>query len=143
MAGKLFVRRRDGRVEVRLNDEGRGFVRALFREVVAAERDPDHEWRGGLLPPIDPSRDEDDPLASLQRQQQIATNAELALMTVDEQYLNDAEAWVWLTTLQVALRATALARGLFDDERLEAADASVVDQVRGMQQLLFELADCL
>ncbi len=64
-------------------------------------------------------------------------------MTVDEQYLNDAEAWVWLTTLQVALRATALARGLFDDERLEAADASVVDQVRGMQQLLFELADCL
>lgn len=143
MAGKLFVRRRDGRVEVRLNDEGRGFVRALFQEVVTAERDPEHQWRAGLLPPIDPSRDEDDPLASLQRQQQIATNAELALMTVEEQFLNDAEAWVWLNTLQVALRATALSNGLFDEDRLEAAEASIVDQVRGMQQLLFELADCL
>lgn len=143
MAGKLFVRRRDGRVEVRLNDEGRQFVRALFREVVAAERDPDHQWRGGLLPPIDPSRDEDDPLNVLQRQQQIATNAELALVTVDEQFLNDAEAWVWLSTLQVALRATALTNGLLDDERLEAAEAAVIDQVHAMQQLLFELADCL
>lgn len=143
MAGKLFVRRRDGRVEIRLNDEGRGFVRALFQEVVAAERDPEHQWRAGLLPPIDPSRDEDDPLSSLQRQQQIATNAELALVTVDEQFLNNAEAWVWLNTLQVALRATALSHGLFDEERLGAADELVVDQVRGMQQLLFELADCL
>lgn len=64
-------------------------------------------------------------------------------MTVEEQFLNDAEAWVWLNTLQVALRATALSNGLFDEDRLEAAEASIVDQVRGMQQLLFELADCL
>ncbi|MDE3009067.1 MAG: hypothetical protein KGJ10_08130 [Acidobacteriota bacterium] len=143
MAARLFVRRRDGRVEVRLNDDGRAFVRALFAEVVAAERDPNHVWRGGLLPPIDPSRDEDDPLTALQRQQQIATNAELALMTIDDQFLNEPEAWVWLSTLQVALRATALTHGLLDDERLAGAEPAIVEQVHGMQQLLFELADCL
>lgn len=143
MAGKLFVRRRDGRIEVRLSSDGREFVRALFREVVAAERDPDHHWRGGLLPPMDPSRDEDDPLNSLQRQQQISTNAELALVTLDETFLNDAEAWAWLSTLQVALRATALTFGLLDEERLNAADAALIDQVHGIQQVLFELADCL
>ena len=143
MAGKLFVRRRDGRVEVRLTGDGRDFVRALFGEVVAAERDPDHQWRGGLLPPMDPSRDEDDPLNSLQRQQQIATNAELAFVTLEESFLNDAEAWAWLSTLQVALRATAITFGLLDDARFEAADATLVNQVHAIQQLLFELADCL
>ncbi|HEY7930873.1 MAG TPA: hypothetical protein VIC81_01255 [Acidimicrobiales bacterium] len=143
MASRLFVRRRDGRIEVRLNDDARAFVRAVFVEVVAAERDPDHQWRGGLLPPIDPSRDEDDPLTSLQRQQQIATNAELALMTVDDRFLTDTEAWVWLSTLQVALRATALTHGLLNDERLASAESAIIEHVHVIQQLLFELADCL
>ncbi len=73
MAGKLFVRRRDGRVEVRLNDAGRDVVREIFGHVVAAERDPDHDWHLSLHSPINPSSDDDDPLASLSRQNEIAS----------------------------------------------------------------------
>ena len=58
----------------------------------------------------------------LARQTETSTNAELASLTVDEQFLNDAEAWVWLTTLQVALRSTAQTHGLHNDEQLAAAD---------------------
>lgn len=143
MAGKMFVRRRDGRIEVRLSAEGRQFVAEVFREVVAAERDSEHRWRSGLLPPITPSRDEDDPVRSLQRQQEIATNCELALITVEEQFLNEGEAWVWLSTLQTALRVSAAHLGLFDDESLERAPQDDLDFVRTLQLLLFALAECL
>lgn len=144
MAGRhrIFVRRRDGRVEVRLNDLGRSVAREAFGRVVAAERDPDHEWHPALNAPIDPSRDADDPVSTLGRQHDIATNAELAVMTLNEQFLTDAEAWAWLTTLQVALRATAVAHGLLDEERLAGADAEVVTYVRTLQQFLFDLAGC-
>ena len=144
MAGRhrLFVRRRDGRVEVRLNERGRTLAGEAFARVVAAERDPDHEWHAALSAPIDPSRDTDDPVSTLGRQNEIATNAELAEMTRREEFLTDAEAWAWLTTLQVALRSTAVARGILDDERLAAADAELVTQVRTLQQFLFDLAAC-
>src|SRR5487761_2120694 len=144
MAGRhrLFVRRRDGRVEVRLNDLGRTLASEAFAHVVAAERDPDHEWHAALSAPIDPSRDTDDPVSTLGRQNEIATNAELAEMTRHEEFLTDAEAWAWLTTLQVALRSTAVAKGILDDERLAAADAELVTQVRTLQQFLFDLAAC-
>lgn len=143
MAGKIFVRRRDGRIEVRLSPEGRQFVAEVFREVVAAERDVEHRWRSGLLPPINPSRDEDDPVTSLQRQQEMATNSELALMTVEEQFLNETEAWVWLSTLQTALRVSAAHFGMFDDDAVEHAPDDQIAFVRTLQQLLFALADCL
>ena len=144
MAGRhrLFVRRRDGRVEVRLNDWGRTLAGEAFARVVAAERDPDHEWHAALSAPIDPSRDTDDPVSTLGRQNEIATNAELAEMTRHEEFLTDAEAWAWLTTLQVALRSTAVAKGILDDERLAAADAELVTQVRTLQEFLFDLAAC-
>ena len=77
MPGKLFVRRRDGRVEVRLNDAGRAVAREIFAHVLAAEQDPDHEWHLSLNAPINPSSDVDDPLATLARQNDIASNAEL------------------------------------------------------------------
>ena len=99
VGGKLFTRRRDGRVEVRMNEYGRSVVRSAFANVLAAERDPDHEWHVSLSGPIDPSLDQDDPVSMLTRQNETSTNAELAGLTVDEQFLNDAEAWVWLTTL--------------------------------------------
>lgn len=129
-------------MEVRLNDLGRAAAREAFGHVVAAERDPEHEWHPGLNPPIDPSHDQDDPLATLHRQQEIATNAELAVMTLGEEFLNDAEAWAWLSTLQVALRSTAIANGLLSDERLAACDQELLDFVHTIQQLLFELAEC-
>jgi hypothetical protein len=139
---KVFTRRRDGRVEVRINEYGRSVVRSAFANVLAAERDPDHEWHVSLSGPIDPSLDHDNPVSVLARQSETSTNAELASLTVDEEFLNDAEAWVWLTTLQVALRSTAQTNGLLTDEQLAAADAEMLSYVRTLQSLLFDLAAC-
>jgi hypothetical protein len=142
MATKIFVRRRDGRIEVRLNDVGRGMVREVFAHVLAAERDPEHEWHLSLNPPINPSSDDDDPLSTLARQSETASNAELAVMTLQEQYLTDSEAWAWLSTLQVALRSTAVANGILSDEKLESASDELLDEIHILQQLLFDLAGC-
>ena len=142
MASKLFVRRRDGRIEVRLNDVGRGMVREVFAHVLAGERDPEHEWHLSLNPPINPSSDDDDPLSTLARQSETASNAELAVMTLQEQYLTDSEAWAWLSTLQVALRSTAVANGILSDEKLESASDELLDEIHILQQLLFDLAGC-
>ena len=142
MSAKLFVRRRDGRIEVRLNDAGRDALREVFVHVVAAERDPEHEWHLSLNAPINPSNDDDDPLSTLARQNEIATNAELSVMTLKEQFLNDAEAWAWLSTLQVALRSTAVANGLLSDEKLESAPLELIEEIRMIQQFLFDLAAC-
>lgn len=142
MPGKLFIRRRDGRVEVRLNDAGRGVLREAFAHVVAAERDPEHDWHLSLNAPINPSRDDDDPLSALARQNEIATNAELSIMTLREQFLNDAEAWAWLSTLQVALRSLAVVNGILSDEKLESCELELLQEIRTIQQLLFDLAGC-
>ena len=143
MAGsKLFTRRRDGRVEVRMNDYARDIVRSAFSNVLAAERDPEHEWHVALSGPIDPSLDHDDPLSMLSRENETSTNAELAGLSVDEQFLNDTEAWAWLTTLQVALRSTAQSKGLLTDEQLAATSAEVLTFVQTLQHFLFDLAAC-
>jgi hypothetical protein len=144
MAGnRLFVRRRDGRIEVRVSDAGREIAREAFGRVVAAERDPDHEWHAGLNAPINPSSDDDDPLSMLTRQNEISTNAELAYMTLHEDFLNDAEAWAWLSTFQIALRSTAMANGLMSEEKLNACDPALLEYVHTLQQFLFSLAECL
>ncbi len=143
MAPRLFSRRRDGRVEVRLSAEGRAFVGASAREVVAAEHDVDHAWGAALHAPIDPSRDADDPLAILSRQSDLTSNAELVLATLDEAALTDAEAWAWFCTLQVALRSIAVANGLLDDDAWSAQGGALVEHVQTIQALLFELARVL
>ncbi|NNN00922.1 MAG: hypothetical protein HKL86_03730 [Acidimicrobiaceae bacterium] len=140
---KLFVRRRDGRIEVRLNELGRSVVRDSFRNVVAAEHDPNHDWHASLTAPIDPSLDHDNPVSMLNRQNETSTNAELASLTVDEDFLNEVEAWSWLTTLQVALRSTAQAQGILDEQRLATCDAELLEYIQMLQQFLFQLADCL
>ncbi|HEY5103837.1 MAG TPA: hypothetical protein VII65_02220 [Acidimicrobiales bacterium] len=142
MPTKLFIRRRDGRIEVRLNDAGRDAIREVFAHVVASERDPDHEWHLSMNAPINPSNDNDDPLSTLARQHDIATNAELSVMTLNEQFLNDAEAWSWLCTIQVALRSTAVSKGILDDEKLASCEPELLDGIRLMQQFLFDLAAC-
>ncbi len=128
---------------MRLNDAGRAVAKEAFGRVVAAERDPTHEWHAGLNAPIDPSEDDDNPLSSLGRQQEIATNAELAYMTLNEQFLNEGEAWAWLSTLQIALRSTAVAHGLLSEEKLTSAPSELMDFVRTIQQFLFSLAECV
>ncbi len=143
MAGaKLFVRRRDGRVEVRMNEFGRSVVKSAFENVLAAERDPAHEWHIALSGPIDPSLDHDNPVSMLARQNELSTNAELAGLTISEEFLNDGEAWAWLTTLQVALRSTAQSNGLLSDEQLAASTDEILTYVRTLQQFLFDLAAC-
>lgn len=128
---------------MRLNEFARSVARDTFSQVVAAERDVEHVWHAGLTAPIDPSVDHDDPVAMLSRQSEMATNAELALVTLEEQFLNEAEAWSWLSTLQVALRATAITHGLLSDENLGACDEAVRTYVLTLQQFLFDLADSL
>jgi hypothetical protein len=142
VAARLF-QRRDDRVEVRLSDDARAFVRATAAEVVAAERDPAHAWGASLNAPIDPSRDADDPLAILARQSDVASHAEVVLLSAGEPALTDAEAWAWFCTLQVALRSTAVANGLLDDDAWEALSGPLVDHVRTLQALLFELSRVL
>jgi hypothetical protein len=142
VAGKLFVRRRDGRVEVRLNDAGRAILREVFARVLAAERDGEHEWHLSLNVPINPSNDHDDPLSTLHRQQEIATNAELCVMTMREEFLNDAEAWAWLSTLQIALRSMAVVNGILSDEKLESCPPELLNDIRTVQHFLFDLAAC-
>ena len=63
-------------------------------------------------------------------------------MTLNDQFLNDAEAWAWLCTLQVALRSTAISNGLLSDEKLAACGSDLLEYVRTLQSLLFELAEC-
>jgi len=139
----LFARRRDGRIEIRLNDLGRDFVRTRFAELVAAQDDSEHRWRASLEQPIDPARDADDPLSSLERQKSVANNAELALLTVDEQYLSEGEAWAWLSSLQHVLRAAAADHGVVDYVTLDAASPETLDEIFSLQQLLFNLSEAL
>jgi len=143
VAARLFVRRRDGRIEVRLNDAARMIAREAFGHVLAAEADPEHEWHASLNAPIDPSHDVDDPLATLSRQHEVTSNVELAVATLNEEFLNDAEAWAWLCTLQVALRATITTKGIMTSERLHEIDDATRDYITTLQMFLFGLADVL
>ena len=140
---RIFIRRRDGRIEVRLNEHGRNLVRQFAEDVVAAENDIDHAWHRQLQAPIDPSRDIDDPVSMLARQKSTASNAELVVLIVDEEFINDGEGWAWLMTLQVALRSLALNEGLLSEDALAKADEGTLVEVHSLQQLLFELAECL
>ena len=142
MPGKLFVRRRDGRVEVRLNDYARSVARDAFVNVLSAERDPEHVWHAALSGPIDPSLDTDNPVSMLSRQNETSTNAELACVTIDESFLSENEAWAWLTTLQVALRSMSVSRGVLDDEQLANCPEDLMAWIQAVQHLLFELAAC-
>ncbi len=143
MAARLFVRRRDGRIEVRLSDEARSIAREAFAHVLAAEGDPEHEWHASLNGPIDPSHDVDDPLATLRRQSEVTSNVELAVASLNEEFLNDVEAWAWLCTLQIALRATITAKGIISNDRLEEAEEATRDYIRTLQMFLFSLADAM
>lgn len=143
MASRLFVRRRDGRIEVRLSDAGREVAREAFGRVLAAEVDPEHEWHASLNAPINPGSDVDDPLAIFNRQHDVTSNVELAVATLNEEFLNDAEAWAWLCTLQVALRAVITAKGLLSADRLEETDEETQANIKTLQTLLFGLADVM
>ncbi len=137
----IFIRRRDGRIEVRLNDYGRTFVRDLLTHLMDVETQADHPWRSATNQPIDPASDADDPLWVLERERMTSSHAELALMTVDDEFLTDAEAWAWLCALQNVLRGVSSERGFFSDTDVERASDDALSDVRLIQLLLFELAE--
>jgi hypothetical protein len=140
---RLFVRSRDGRIEVRLNDLGREFVRSRFARLVSAQADPTGEWRSTLDQPIDPTSDVDDPVRYFERQEATSTNAELALITSEEDYLSEGEAWAWLSSLQHILRAEAADRGVVDYVTLDEASPEDIEELHALQQLLFDMAEAL
>jgi len=142
-ATTIFIRRRDGRIEVRLNDRGRDFVRRQFERLMAVDGEADHAWRSVVYQPIDPADDVDDPLWVLERERVASSNTELALVTVDEEFLNNAEAWAWLCSLQHVLRGISLEQRLFSDDDVAARSDDELNDVRVLQLLLFELADVI
>jgi hypothetical protein len=139
----LFQRTRDGRVRVRLSDEGREFVREQFGRLRVAEEDTEHAWHQPLNQPIDPGSDDDDPLRILERQKTMATNAELALLTVDEPVLSEGEAWAWFMSLQLVLRACAEVEGISTEDDLAERSDEELMTVHVLQQLLSDLTESL
>lgn len=116
-------------------------MRAAAERIIRAERSED-SWVISVRPPLSLELG-DDPLRQLERDTAVTTQAELVAVTADEDLLSPEEAWAWLATLQVALRATADAAGLVDEEQWGGADPIVRDEVEGLQTLLWGLADCL
>lgn len=139
----LFKKKRDGSISVHVNAQARAFIGEIFNQVVAAENDPNHVWHASMNPPINPAANSDDPLATFSRQKEMASNAELAQMTVNEDTLSAGEAYAWMTSLQLALRATATSQGLIDEESLARIDPETKQYILNVQSLLYGLADCL
>ena len=139
----LFKKKRDGSIAVHLNDNARAFVGEIFNQVVAAQNDPNHEWHLSLNPPINPSANSDDPLATFARQKEMASNSELGQMTVNEETLSAGEAYAWMTSLNLALRATISIRNIADEASLHNTDPETRQYIVTIQSLLFGLADCL
>jgi hypothetical protein len=138
----LFSHKRSGKIHVHLNRAGRAFAKMIFERVLAAETDSSLPWHGSLNPPL-AQGSVDDPFATLSRQQQLSSNAELALLTVEEDNLTPDEAWAWLATFQVALRASSEALGIETTQDLEAAPKEALDELRGIQEFLFDLSNAL
>ena len=139
----LFKKKRDGSISVNLNDTARSFVGEIFSQVVAAENDPNHEWHLSMNPPINRAASSDDPLATFARQKEMASNSELAQMTIHEETLSTGEAYAWMTSLALALRAVSSLRNIDDEVALHNADPEVKQYIVTIQSLLFGLADCL
>ena len=137
----IFARRRDGRIQVRLTDEGRLFVAAQFDRLRAA--DANDEWRPLLQMPIDPQRDDDDPLRALQRQEVMVSNAEMSSLTVHEEFLSEGEAWAWLSSLQLCLRTVATLAGVETPDDVASRKQEDVAEILALQELLFDLAAAL
>lgn len=139
----LFKKKRDGSIAVHLNDNARAFVGEIFDQVVQAENDPNHEWHLSMNPPINPAANSDDPLATFARQKEMASNAELAQMTINEETLSAGEAYAWMTSLTLALRATVSLKNISDERALHNVDSDTRQYILTIQSLLFGIADCL
>jgi hypothetical protein len=103
---------------VAVSDFGRDFLRQHFELVRQAQADVDHTWHAAFVAPITPASDDDDEQRLDRRERAMATAAELACITVDDDVITNEEAWCWLRTLQLALRGVASEAHLFDEQSL-------------------------
>ena len=140
---RAFQRRRDGRIEVNLSEQGRHYLRQEFERIHATLSDTSSTALPILRQPIDPSRDDDDPLRTLERDHAVSSSVELALVTVDEEFLNDAEAWAWAASIGLVLQGLAAHHNLHTDDDVNAADPNVTADLHAVQALLWDLSRAL
>lgn len=140
---KIFSATKDGQIRVRLSDGAREFLDVVVDAVMRAETDATHEWHATLHRPITPSLDADDPLRVFERQQLFETNAGTMKATLNNASISSGEAWAWLATMQIALRARTAEAGITTEDDLATATSSERETIQSLQFFLFELTSAL
>ena len=140
---KIFSAGRDGRIRVKLNDPARQFLEVVVESIIAAEADHEHAWHATLHRPITPELDADDPLRVFERQQLLESNAEVMKASLRSDSISTAEAWAWLATMQLALRARTAEAGVTTEEDLKKTTPRERETIEALQYFLFELTTAL
>ena len=143
LRSKVFAAQRDGRIRVKLNDSAREFLDVVVEAVLRAESDSEHAWHESLHRPITPEVESDDPLRVFERQQILESNAGVMKETLSSPTISLAEAWAWLATLQVALRARCSEAGVSSDDDLLRASGEERETIHALQFFLFELTSAM
>lgn len=140
---KIFSPTRDGHIRVKLNDSAREFLEVVVEAIIAAESDHEHEWHATLHRPITPERDADDPLRVFERQQILESNAGVMKATLRNATISTSEAWAWLATMQLGLRARTAEAGVATEDDLQKAAPKELETIHALQHFLFELSSAL
>jgi hypothetical protein len=140
---KAFSATRDGQIRVKLNDAAREFLEVVVEAIIAAETDHEHEWHATLHRPITPELDADDPLRVFERQQILESNAAMMKASLRNASISTAEAWAWLATMQLALRARTAEAGVNTEDDLKKASPQELETIHALQYFLFELTTAL
>lgn len=140
---KIFSPTRDGQIKVRLNDSAREFLEVVVEAIIAAETDHEHEWHATLHRPITPELDADDPLRVFERQQILESNAGVMKATLRNPTISTGEAWAWLATMQLGLRARTAEAGVTTEDDLKNAAPKELETINALQFFLFELSSAL
>lgn len=143
LRSKVFTPQRDGRIRVKLNDSARQFLDVVVDAVIRAESDAEHVWHESLHRPITPEVESDDPLRVFERQQLLETNAGVMKETLNSPTISTSEAWAWLATLQVALRARCSEAGVSSEDDLRTAASEELETIQALQFFLFELTSAM
>jgi hypothetical protein len=140
VAGRLFVRRRDGLIEPRLSERGWIFIEHAITHVGAAEHDVDHPWHAAMHGRIAPDEEHDDPLRLFERQSAYASQADMAREALRLERWSDAQAWSVFATLQVSLRLFSASCEVTSPSELTAEQR---DTIESFQVILDRLAEVL
>lgn len=111
------------------------------RQTVADSSAPGYER---ICSPVDPSLDDDDPLARLERQYSIESIASGVLESLDSPALTEEQAEAWLSVMTMANALRAHLFGVFtDDDRaaLGPEESLLLDVSPSLQFMLVEALD--